>query len=116
MESLLTAIQQIALHLSRLLARWPQDILRPENNFQNVLRQRIQKPPIPFRDEEKEVNAAYLLSDNTFRKQYPLPKSLMEPASNTSHYTHLQKELEEVPNRTWLGNWMKRLQHMVRFK
>ena len=115
-KPILTRMQQITSHLTRLLARWPQDVLRPENNFPNVIRQRIQDPPIPFRDEDKEINAAYLLLDNTFTKQYPLPKSLVEPASNPTHYTQLKQELEEVPNRTWLGNWMKRLKHMVRFK
>ncbi|EME39828.1 hypothetical protein DOTSEDRAFT_74663 [Dothistroma septosporum NZE10] len=108
--------QTIAAHYSRLLSRWPQDILRPEKSFTKILQTRAQSPPVPYRDEEKEVNAAYLLLDNAFTKQFRLQERLLKPDSNPQHYTALKQELEELPNRTWMGNIMKRLQNMVRLK
>ncbi|TKA82115.1 hypothetical protein B0A55_01818 [Friedmanniomyces simplex] len=109
--------QQLTQHYTRILTRWPVDLLRPEErSFQHLLRQRIQSPPTDSAVGGKEVNAAYLLLDNTFTKQFPLPQSLMKPASNPNHYTDLARELEEAPSRTWFGNFAKRVKNMVRFK
>jgi len=54
--------------------------------------------------------------DNTFSKHFPLSERIMKPASNPNHYTDLAKELEELPDRTWLGNFKKRLQAMIRLR
>lgn len=108
--------QRVAAHYARLLARFPQDTLRPEKQFSSILKQRIEKPPVPYRDEEKEVNAAYLLLDNAITQQFPLQQKLLRPASNPEHYETLKKELTELPNRTWLQNVVKRLKNMVRFQ
>ncbi|CAK4034882.1 Hypothetical predicted protein [Lecanosticta acicola] len=107
--------QRIAAHYSRLLARWPKDQLRPEKQFSSILQQRTQKPPVPYRDEEKEVNSAYLLLDNAITKQFPLQEKLLRPASNPEHYEALKRELEELPNRSWLQNFTNRMKRMVRF-
>ncbi|KAK0908586.1 hypothetical protein LTR91_022919 [Friedmanniomyces endolithicus] len=108
--------RQFIQHYTRILNRWPVDLLRPEErSFQHLLRQRIKSPPTDSAVAEKEVNAAYLLLDNTYTKQFPLPESLMKPASNPSHYTDLARELDEAPSRTWFGNFAKRLKNMVRF-
>ncbi|KAK3072706.1 hypothetical protein LTR53_006327 [Teratosphaeriaceae sp. CCFEE 6253] len=104
---------QLTQHYTRLLTRWPVDRLRPdERSFQHLLRQRIQTPPTAVAAAEKEVNAAYLLLDNTYTKQYPLPSSLMEPASNPTMYVDLKRELVEAPDRTWWGNFKKRITGM----
>lgn len=108
--------QRVAAHYARLLARFPQDTLRPEKQFSSILKQRIEKPPVPYRDEEREVNAAYLLLDNAITQQFPLQQKLLRPASNPEHYETLKKELAELPNRTWLQNVVKRLKNMVRFQ
>ncbi|KAK3072830.1 hypothetical protein LTR53_006105 [Teratosphaeriaceae sp. CCFEE 6253] len=104
---------QLTQHYTRLLTRWPVDRLRPdERSFQHLLRQRIQTPPTAVAAAEKEVNAAYLLLDNAYTKQYPLPSSLMEPASNPTMYVDLKRELVEAPDRTWWGNFKKRITGM----
>ena len=109
--------QQISQHYSRLLARWPVDKLRPaERHFQRLLEKRIQAAPTVTRDESREVNAAYLLLENGFRKRYPVSDAFMHPASKPDHYTALAKELEEAPNRTWWTNWVKRMQNLVRLQ
>lgn len=117
-KQVLTAAQQISQHYSRLLTRWPVDRLRPaERSFQNVvLRKRLEAAPSGSGDEKREVNAAYLLLDNALSRQYPLSASTMKPASNPNHYTELEKELNEVPDRTWFGNFMKRMQGLIRFR
>lgn len=91
-------------------------MLRPEADFQNLLRKRIDSPPIPFRNEDKEINAAQRLLSNTFSKQAGLPQTLLRPASNPDHYENLKRELEELPNRTWLQGFVKRMKNMVRFQ
>lgn len=40
----------------------------------------------------------------------------MEPESNPKHYENLRVELEELPNRSVLGNFMQRVRNMVRLK
>lgn len=71
---------------------------------------------MPFRDEEKEVNAGYLLLENSFSKQYPPGEKLMRPDSNPEHYEALKQELHELPNRSPWETWLKRMKNMVRFK
>ncbi|KAF2716629.1 hypothetical protein K431DRAFT_307650 [Polychaeton citri CBS 116435] len=114
--------QQVVKHYARLLTRWPVDRLRPEQvHFQKLLRARIAANPrnnasTPTRDETKGINSSYLLLGNTFAKQYPLSSRMMIPDSVPNHYTELEKELEEVPDRTYLANFRKRLSKMFRFK
>ncbi|GAB7352144.1 hypothetical protein MBLNU459_g2634t1 [Dothideomycetes sp. NU459] len=125
--------QQISKHYTRILSRWPVDQLRPELTFQNLLKKRIAAAPGPHgaehntaqavipspRDpaaELREVNALYLLLDNRYTNEYPVSKSLMRPASNPDHYTNLAKELDEIPSRSRFGNFLRRLQNMVRMK
>jgi hypothetical protein len=108
--------QQIASTYTRLLAQWPKDVLRPETNFSRVLEKRIKSPPIPFRNEEIEIKAASLLLQNNIRERTDLPESILRPYSNPYHYDNLKRELDEMPNRTWLQNFVKRLQNMVRFQ
>ncbi|KAF7198144.1 hypothetical protein HII31_00500, partial [Pseudocercospora fuligena] len=108
--------QQIIGHYTRLAARWPKDILRPENSFKSLLESRIQTAPTPARSEEKEVNAAYLLLENSFSKQFPLQEKLMRPASDPRRYELLEQELKAIPNRSFFGAWVNRLRNMVRLK
>lgn len=131
----LTVFQQIVSHYTRLLARWPKDVLRPEKTFQQlVLEPRLQAAPSAApagvtseaitsgastnytRNENNEVNAAYLLLENSFSKQFPPGQRVMEPASNPEHYKNLERELQELPNRSVFGNFVQRLKSMVRFK
>jgi len=57
-----------------------------------------------------------LLLDNTLRKRYPLSNSFMHPESKPEHYTALEQELDEAPDRTWLAGWIKRMKNLVRFQ
>jgi hypothetical protein len=109
--------QKTIAHYSRIVSQWPSDVLRPERTFTDgVLKPRLSKPPVPFRTEDKEINAAYLLIGDVFRKQYPLPESLMKPASNPEFYDNLAQELKELPDRSMFGAWLKRMQNMIRWK
>ncbi|KAK3049602.1 hypothetical protein LTR09_009023 [Extremus antarcticus] len=109
--------QQISNHYTRLLRLWPVDRLRPaERQFQRLLEHRIQHSPASGIDESKEVNAAYLLLDNTASRQFPLSERLMKPQSDPQHYEALAREIEEVPDRTFWGRLKKRLGGMVRMK
>ncbi|KAI6864399.1 hypothetical protein KC338_g5441 [Hortaea werneckii] len=109
--------QQITNHYARLLTYWPLDRLRPqERHFQNLLRSRVQSGPPSHIDGNAEANAAYLLMDNAFAKQYRLSENVMKPASNPTHYIDLERELAEAPDRTRFGNFVNRIKNMVRFK
>ncbi|KAI5361320.1 Putative cytochrome B pre-mRNA-processing protein [Septoria linicola] len=128
--------QSIISHYTRLLARWPKDALRPEKTFQQVvLEPRLKAAPSAppagvtaesitnsgststyARNETDEVNAAYLLLENNFSKQFPPGQRLMQPASNPQHYVNLERELAVLPTRSVFGNFVERLKNMVRFK
>ncbi|KAK5173129.1 uncharacterized protein LTR77_003251 [Saxophila tyrrhenica] len=109
--------QQISNHYTRLLRLWPTDRLRPaERHFQRLLEHRIQHPPAHAGVEAKEVNAAYLLLDNAASRQFPLSDRIMKPRSDPQHYETLEREIDEVPDRTFWGRMMKRLGGMVRMK
>jgi cytochrome b pre-mRNA-processing protein 6 len=47
--------------------------------------------------------------------QYKIVGNLMEPRSNSTHYTDLIKELQEAPNRTFFGRLAKKLGGLIRF-
>ncbi|KAK3677417.1 hypothetical protein LTR78_002955 [Recurvomyces mirabilis] len=111
------AAKQLSNHYLRLLNRWPVDRLRPaDRHFQKLLQTRLEQSKTSPNTDTHEVNAAYLLLDNTFTKQFPLPKAMMNPASAPDMYINLAKELEEAPDRTWWGNFSKRMKNMIRMK
>jgi len=122
-------------HYLRALSRWPKDNLRPECQFQDVMRRRIDRRFLPAStsntpnaaqavansavDEKMEleqVNAIYSLLENRYSRKYPITGSLLKPASNPSHYTDLVKELEEAPNRSWFGRMANRWKGFLRFQ
>ncbi|WPH04135.1 Hypothetical protein R9X50_00702100 [Acrodontium crateriforme] len=122
----------IASHYARLLTRWPKDRLRPaERTLQSVFRTRMLATPssivtaadststaskVKTSNEAPSINAAYLLLDDTFARQFPLSEATMKPASNPTHYTNLQRELEEMPDRSFLSNVWNRVSHMFRMQ
>ncbi|KAJ9624175.1 hypothetical protein H2203_005626 [Taxawa tesnikishii (nom. ined.)] len=126
---------QIAKHYERILTRWPVDRLRPEVSFQNVLKKRIEgatpaqgsvpnaaegapakTPASGQAPEMKQINALYSLLENRYSKEYPVSQNLLKPQSSPNHYTNLAKEIEELPDRTWWGNMVKRFKGMVRMQ
>ena len=107
--------QTLTNHYARLLTLWPTDRLRPElPHFQQLLRKRIAAQP--SHDSRREVNAAYLLIDDSFAKQYALGEGIMRPRSNEGHYVDLERELAEAPDRTWWQGVVKRVRGMVRMR
>ncbi|KAL1303914.1 hypothetical protein AAFC00_000368 [Neodothiora populina] len=126
---------QISKHYTRLFNRWPVDRLRPGISFQKVLKKRIAAGPEPDINESntaqvevvnpsrstptaelREVNALYSLLENRYANEYPLSQKMMNPTSVPDHYRDLEKELDEVPNRSWGQNFLKRLSGMVRWQ
>ncbi|KAM7218053.1 hypothetical protein V8F06_006588 [Rhypophila decipiens] len=114
----------------KALERWPKDPLRPECQLQNVLAKRLQAghslvPPYEAsltgaareQAELKQANALYGLLENRYLNSYKLKHNrIMEPKSNPTYYKDLVKELEEAPNRTWLGRIANRIKGLVRLE
>jgi len=122
-------------HYIRALSRWPKDNLRPDCQFQDVMRKRLDKRFIPASspnspnatqvaansgiDEKMELeqaNVLYSLLENRYSRKYPITGSLMKPASNPTHYEDLMKELEEAPERSWWGRMTNRWKGFLRFQ
>jgi len=121
-------------HYLRALSRWPKDKLRPECQFQDAMRRRIDRRFLPASSpntpnaaqavansaidekvELEQVNAIYSLLENRYSRKYPITGSLLKPASNPTHYTDLVKELEEAPDRSWFGRTVNRWKGFLRF-
>lgn len=112
-----TIHQHHAAHYTRLLRRWPIDRLRPEERtFQRLLQNRIHNPPQDTAAAERECNAAYLLLDNALSKRFPLGQKVLKPVSDPEHYVRIGREVEELPDRGFVGRMMKKLQGMVRMQ
>jgi len=122
-------------HYLRALSRWPKDSLRPECQFQDAMRRRIDRrflpasspdtpngaqavanSPIDERLELEQVNAIYSLLENRYSRNYPITGSLMKPTSNPNHYTDLIKELEQAPERSLFGRMINRWKGFLRFQ
>ena len=54
--------------------------------------------------------------DNSFARQYPVSEALMKPESSPTHYTDFEREIDEIPDRTWWSNVKSRLSRVVRLK
>lgn len=63
----------------------------------------------------RQINALYSLLENRYVDENPMPQSLRRPSSNPDHYDGIVRELEEAPNRTWLGALVKRVKGSLRF-
>lgn len=127
-------------HYLRALSRWPKDPLRPETQFQDAIRRRIDRqflptsssdattPPqkLPYSpvDEKAElekaelenVNVLYSLLENRYSRKYPISGNLMKPTSNPTYYTDLMQELAAAPTRSWLESTVQRWKGFFQIK
>ncbi|PMD14048.1 hypothetical protein NA56DRAFT_636842 [Hyaloscypha hepaticicola] len=122
-------------HYLRALSHWPKDSLRPECQFQDVIRRRVDRRFLPASssnapnaaqatansaiDEKAElvqVNAIYSLLENRYSGKYPIKGTFLKPASNPTHYTDLVKELEEAPDRSWWSLQVNKWKGFLRFQ
>ncbi|CZR57450.1 uncharacterized protein PAC_07339 [Phialocephala subalpina] len=121
-------------HYIRALSRWPKDNLRPDCQFQDAMRKRIDRrfllassttpnaaravanSAVDERLELEQVNVLYSLLENRYSRKYPITGSLMKPASNPTHYADLVKELEEAPERSFWGRLTNRWKGFLRFQ
>ncbi|PGG96838.1 hypothetical protein AJ80_09772 [Polytolypa hystricis UAMH7299] len=122
----------LAKHVSRILSRWPTDLLRPTPvSIQTYLKSRLQSSPSPSSTTSapssqpttttttlpaSSINALYTLLENRYQTRYPLPRSLRYPKSNPSYYDGLITEFKEAPGRSWWGGVKKRVSGFLRFK
>ncbi|KAI9797860.1 MAG: hypothetical protein M1833_005060 [Piccolia ochrophora] len=115
------------------LERWPQDLLRPEVSFRNVMRKRLDKrfaissgapnggssvtasTPVNEIVEKEQVKALESLLQDRYKAKYPLSDNFMRPASNPTHYTNLIAELDAAPTRSWLGAQLNKWKGFLRF-
>ncbi|KAI0118037.1 hypothetical protein F4776DRAFT_666067 [Hypoxylon sp. NC0597] len=57
-------------HLFRALSQWPKDTLRPEIQFQDILRKRFeQSPSLSEQEQLRQANALYSLIDNRYKRK-----------------------------------------------
>ncbi|KIN00851.1 hypothetical protein OIDMADRAFT_53995 [Oidiodendron maius Zn] len=119
-------------HYLRALSRWPKDALRPECQFQDVIRKRVDRRLLPSspststkspsklssaeeKAEWEQVNALYSLLENRYSRKFASTGSLMRPASNPTYYADLVRELDEAPQRGWWERTKRRWKGMLRF-
>ncbi|KAL7620071.1 hypothetical protein AAE478_010620 [Parahypoxylon ruwenzoriense] len=101
----------------RALSQWPKDTLRPQIQFQDVLRKRFeQSSNLSEQEQLKQANALYSLLDNRYKRKYPITGSLLRPKSQPSYFDDLIKELEEAPSRSALERLWLRLKGIVRLQ
>ncbi|OTB00774.1 hypothetical protein M426DRAFT_324014 [Hypoxylon sp. CI-4A] len=104
-------------HVLRALSQWPKDTLRPQIQFQDVLRKRFEASSnLSEQEQLKQANALYSLIDNRYKKKYPITGSLLRPKSQPSYFTDLVRELEEAPNRSYFGRLWLRLKGVIRLQ
>jgi len=135
----LTMSKSIAYkHYIRALSRWPVDNLRPDCQFPQIMRKRLEQrflpvssqpsqtgntqaqavanSPIDEKLELEQANVLYSLLESRYSRKYPIKGELMTPKSNPNHYTNLIKELEEAPRSSWMERTIKRWKGFLRFQ
>ncbi|APA14348.1 predicted protein [Sclerotinia sclerotiorum 1980 UF-70] len=107
-------------HYLRALSRWPKDALRPEAQFQDAIRRRIERISAAGKFDEKrelgQCNALYSLLEDRYLGKYPLTSKTLKPASNPTYYEDLVKELEEAPKRSWFQQQVNKWKGALRFQ
>ncbi|KAI5287288.1 hypothetical protein KEM52_001662, partial [Ascosphaera acerosa] len=110
-----------AQHLSRLISRWPKDLVRPEavavpTYLQSRLQAQAQSQSQSRAQDgggakfsKQNLNALYSLLDNRYQRRYRLPDALRYPASQPGHYDALMAEFRDAPNRDFWGRLKKRV-------
>jgi len=106
---------------SEALAKWPRQELRPDYQFQDVLRKTIEErcnnlDPAREVDEAMRAKALQVLVEDRFKSMYKLDGGIMEPKSQPTYFRDLAREIEEAPNRTWLERLGKKLSGMIRLQ
>ncbi|KAK1487316.1 hypothetical protein CCUS01_03661 [Colletotrichum cuscutae] len=108
-------------HMRSALALWPKDNLRPETQFGEIIQRGIERrytePNVVDEAKElKQANAMFALTDDRFKKRFPLNGELLKPESQPTYFQDLLRELEEAPTRGWLQNMSKKLSGMFRLQ
>ncbi|KAI1101141.1 hypothetical protein F4804DRAFT_316869 [Jackrogersella minutella] len=104
-------------HLLRALSQWPKDTLRPQVQFQDVMRKRFeQTSKLSEQDSLKQANALYSLLENRYSKKYRIAGTLLQPKSQPTYFRDLVKELEEAPSRSYVDRLWLRLKGAVRLQ
>ncbi|KAI1352020.1 hypothetical protein F5Y01DRAFT_281127 [Xylaria sp. FL0043] len=105
-------------HILRALNQWPKDTIRPEVQFQAILKKRFEQPKLDMSEEEqlRQANALYSLLDNRYKNTYPITGSLLQPKSNPTYFVDLLKELKEAPHRSFFERLMLRVKGIVRLQ
>ncbi|KAI1478496.1 hypothetical protein K445DRAFT_320929 [Daldinia sp. EC12] len=104
-------------HILRALDQWPRDTLRPQIQFQDVLRKRFEgSSGLSEQEQLKQANALYSLLHNRYKTMYPITGSLLHPRSNPTYFEDLVKELEEAPTRSYLDRLWLRLKGFIRIE
>ncbi|KAK4136064.1 hypothetical protein BT67DRAFT_399114 [Trichocladium antarcticum] len=111
-----------AKHFQGALQRWPKDVLRPECQLQDVLAKRLAQGSIARvtagatqeQADLKQANALQSLLEDRYKTKYRADPSIFAPKSKPTYYKDLVTELEEAPNRSFMGRMAKRLGGMIR--
>ncbi|KJZ74715.1 hypothetical protein HIM_05832 [Hirsutella minnesotensis 3608] len=107
------------------LAQWPKQALRPDYQFQDVLRKAVAERfaassssngPALEADELLKARALQFLVQNKFRDRYKLRGPMLEPKSQPTYFEDLVREIEEAPSRSWFERLSKRLSGMIRLQ
>ncbi|KAK5654244.1 hypothetical protein OQA88_7419 [Cercophora sp. LCS_1] len=103
--------------LRRTLERWPRDALRPDFQFQDIVGKRLAAATADSGAvEQRNANALNSLIGNRYMNKYKLSDRMLTPQSNPTYYKDLIAELEEAPNRSWMGRLSKKFKGMFRMK
>ena len=137
-ELLANSLQAAFKAWTNIIARWPKDLVRPENvSFQTLMRRRLDHhtgqaiskapgkesgsaaataSPILWQEatEVKQTQVLDSLLENRYASKYPMPASLRNPKSNPTYYDDLVREMHEAPNRSWFGGVVKRFKGSLR--
>ncbi|RDA89429.1 hypothetical protein CP532_6220 [Ophiocordyceps camponoti-leonardi (nom. inval.)] len=110
------------------LAQWPTQALRPDYQFQDVLRKAVDERFQSYRpsmeaEEVQRARALQFLIQNKFRDKarellnwYKLRGPMLEPKSQPTYFADLVHEIDEAPKRSWLGRLGKRLAGLIRLR
>ncbi|RDA95584.1 hypothetical protein CP533_1240 [Ophiocordyceps camponoti-saundersi (nom. inval.)] len=85
------------------LAQWPTQALRPDYQFQDVLRKAVDER---FKSYRPSMEA----------EEYKLRGPMLQPKSQPTYFADLVHEIDEAPKRSWLGRLGKRLAGLIRLR
>ncbi|KAL4399753.1 Cbp3p-Cbp6 complex protein [Malassezia pachydermatis] len=113
-----SAVQEVRKSLLKLAQTWPKDPLRPTMDFGEAIRRATEselsgpQAKKHVAEARKSLAALERIRSSESLREYPTPRTILQPASAPTHYTQLVEAMSRIARgQSVAPSWTQRLRH-----